>query len=477
MCQFDFIGLPRGDGLKISYYVRPWSYEYFQYIANQGMAAHEASFVSDFKELCDNDLSVAFYNTYGKWNGELPSGLDSLIVEDIVARDRMLRDMKGDVALRMVVSAYDSINSYLENYSPDAFISVTIDSYIIDIFKYLCGRKGIAFFGVHLTMIKDYTLITGRGELNDFRVVGAQEIEDVFKEVSSKSYSVTYVNNKDPSFVVGFKRWCRNLVKIPYFEVVRHLKSDRLNYHYLATMAVSKRRLNPGLLFTKRFFDRDWEEALNTNRKKIYIPIQFHPECNSEYWSRVLEFMPYEKSFISVVKKLSKKYQLFIKEHPEMIGLRDPAFYRELQRCNNVTIVPVGVSQERLIDDCNVSLTWNSSVGIESVMRGKPVITFANPMYAVGRCFLNIRTEKNMVELIENFMSEKTGVNESEKKAVIAKILSTSIYGHPDECFFSLKDFTKKRDAKRLSISLEEHFESWYRWTVSENMQVKDLYR
>ena len=462
--------------LNVSFYVRPWSFEYFKYVAKKALGKHTVGFVSDFKGVCEGDLSDEFYKTFQEWDGCVPSELDALILRDIISRDRMLREMPESMALKLVVSGYQSILSYFESFKPDVVISVTVDSYIIDLFKFMCLKRGVEFFGIHLTMIKDYTLITSRGELNNFRSVEQVELETVYGTVSSSEYSVSYVDNKNPSFYVGFKRWFRSLIKIPFFEIIRRLRKDKLNYHYLATIAVSKQRISPQFLFFKKYFDSNWGRILQKQHTKLYMPIQFHPECNSEYWSSLQEFLPYEESFLLVVKALSAKYHILIKEHPEMIGLRNPMFYEELNRCDNVTFVPVGVSQEKLIDICCASITWNSSVGIESILRGKPVITFANPFYAIGKGYLNIKVKDGMLELIDGFLSSNIEISPDDKKLVIRKILSTSISGHPNECSFDLNDDNKKRDADNLANSLELYFDDWYEWAKNHVIQIDNIY-
>lgn len=445
---------------KISYYVRPWSINYFKYIAKNTFPDKSNSFVSDFRGLCENDLSINFY----KENIESPIDISSDEINDIVRRDRMLRNLNRDFAEKLLLSMYSSIYIYINDTKPDVFISVTIDSYVIDLINLVCKKNKIPFYGFHLTMISDYSLITARGEENNFRDVGGTEIENIYKTICSGSYTVSYVDNKNPDFFVGFKRWLRSAIKIPYFNFIRYFKNDRYNYHYYATILMSKRRLKAGNLFFSRHFDSNWKEAKVRHKYKIYMPIQFHPECNSEYWPEYSELMPYEEGFLKVLKILSKFAHVYVKEHPEMIGLRDSGFYDSISRVSNVSFVPVGVSQERLIDFCDASATWNSSVGIESVLKGTPVITFAQPNYAQGRGFLNINSLNDVDLNVKRFLDSNIVISESEKKVVIKTILSSSIYGHPDECYFSLGNRKKKTDADRVIKSLKCEFDNWLAW-------------
>ena len=447
--------------MNVSFYVRPWSYKYFEYIGECLGEQYDFSLVSDFKGLCKNDLSTSFYSVINN-----PEKLDKIDISHVdngkvILQDRLLRSLPYEDAVILIKAAQYSILDYFENNEIDAFISVTIDSYIIDLIELNCKNLNIPFMGIHLTMISGYTLVTSRGEINELRSVQDKELNDVYERITSSNYSVNYVKEKNPPFELAFKRWVRSLIKTPYFELFRRYKNDRLNYHYLATIAVSKSRSSIVFLNYRKYFCNSWASHISKNLKKIYIPLQFHPECNSEYWSNVSIFLPYEEGLLDVVEILNKKYQIIIKEHPEMIGLRNPMFYKNLQSMGNVIIVPVGVSQEKLLDECDVSATWNSSIGIESILRGKRVITFAEPLYVVGNIYLNIDAKVDMLEKIDKFINTEHQITLEEKKNVIRKVLSTSFVGHPDECFFDPLNKNKMENANSVLKSLKDLLPTW----------------
>jgi hypothetical protein len=442
--------------MKISFYVRPWSYEYFKYVANQLGGHVKPHFVSDFKGLCKGDLSTEFYSSLNNIDRLSKIDISHLDEERIISQDRLLRTLPHKDAINLIKAAHYSILKYLQKVNIDTFISVTIDSYIIDLIELNCKKLNIPFIGIHLTMISGYTLITARGESNSIRNIDIEEVNSVHKRLTLSDYSVNYVENKNPPFSLALKRWLRSLIKIPYFEIVRRYRKDPLNYHYLATIAVSRSRSNINFLRYKSFFCEHWEDRISSSLSKIYMPIQFHPECNSEYWSKVQKFLPYEDGFLSVAKELSQEFQIIVKEHPEMIGLRSPEFYRSLKNMNNVTLAPVGVSQEKLIDICDVCATWNSSVGIESILRNKPVITFASPFYALGDCYLTIEDDINILSEVKKFLGKGNSVTHNQQKIILKHILSTSMLGHPDEIFFDTKNHKKVSDAQKLSSSLKD---------------------
>jgi len=79
---------------------------------------------------------------------------------------------------------------------------------------------------------------------------------------------------------------------------------------------------------------------------------------------------------------------LTIREHPSTFrnrysrAVRKQGFYRELCDLPNAQIAPMDISPFELIDSSRVVATVTGSVGVESVLRGKPVVVFGYASYS-----------------------------------------------------------------------------------------------
>jgi len=85
---------------------------------------------------------------------------------------------------------------------------------------------------------------------------------------------------------------------------------------------------------------------------------------------------------------LPKGWKIYVKEHlTQFLPLRNPqkskcaTFYDDISREDNVVLVPLSFNSFELIDNSMATACISGSVGFESIMRGKPVLTFGNSWY------------------------------------------------------------------------------------------------
>jgi len=73
-----------------------------------------------------------------------------------------------------------------------------------------------------------------------------------------------------------------------------------------------------------------------------------------------------------------------------MMWMRDPKFYREIQKIPNVRLIDPTIDSLDLMRDARVVTAVTSTIGLEAALMGKPVITFGSVFYnvlpSVHRC-------------------------------------------------------------------------------------------
>jgi len=179
------------------------------------------------------------------------------------------------------------------------------------------------------------------------------------------------------------------------------LRNDPWNYHYRASHIVARTRGRPDVLLAGRYEERRWQDALrDSGRPVVYVPLQYHPECNTDYWSAA-DFSDYEADVPVVLREVARNALVLAKEHPLMFGARPLAFYRELARIPNVVLAPRTVNSRHLIERSDVVLAWSGSVGIEAAAAGRPVVTMGRPYYARGPLFSSIVTRAELAMIPE----------------------------------------------------------------------------
>ncbi|WP_294079547.1 hypothetical protein [Proteiniphilum sp. UBA5384] len=151
----------------------------------------------------------------------------------------------------------------------------------------------------------------------------------------------------------------------------------------------------------------------NYSQKYIIFFLHYQPERTS---------MP-EGGFYSqqwlIIRHLSlvlpKDWVLYIKEHPSTftgkydIKYRNPNFYRTISNLSNVKLLPIETDTFNLIDSSQFVVTITGTVGIQSLIRKKPVIVFG---YSSYRDFQNgVYKINNIQDLVTLFQNKHEDVN------------------------------------------------------------------
>ena len=89
----------------------------------------------------------------------------------------------------------------------------------------------------------------------------------------------------------------------------------------------------------------------------------------------------------AIVSALPTGYKLLVKEHPSTFryhfhpGFRNVDFHTQISQLPNTQLVPLSVAPYPLIDRCAAIATVTGTVGVEAILRGKPVLVFGAAQY------------------------------------------------------------------------------------------------
>ena len=114
----------------------------------------------------------------------------------------------------------------------------------------------------------------------------------------------------------------------------------------------------------------------------FFIPLHYEPEMALDL---LAPFFRDQHSLIKYIhQSLPANHNLVIKEHPAMDGNRNPAFFRDLNKLENIVIIKREKSSYDFLTDefCKGIITINSTTGFESMIFKKPVITFGESFYS-----------------------------------------------------------------------------------------------
>lgn len=362
---------------EVIFYTRPWFTAYYSLIASavKHNLGCKVSFVSDYSVPGSYDLRSSAVSHHENSGDRCNVEIIKPYITDIIKRDRLLRTLNRKEAELRIHSYYSSIQDYFALRKVACVISATVDQYVVDLIYLYCMINGIPFIGYHISVLPGYTLFTARGETHHYRRVENDEIDRVIRVISDRAFRPGYIPKPNKLKIVGLKRYGRNLTRYMYYRIISLLPAYKLNYHIEASLSESRKRLSIDILRALT-----WRCDKVPPDRYLYLPLQFHPECNSEYWDRNKTYEDYENKIIRFVQVNSAYWKIVIKEHPNMLGMRLASFYRALKK-SGCQIVHASQEHRSLLRDSYAVVTLNSSAGIEGLCEGKVIICLSNPYF------------------------------------------------------------------------------------------------
>jgi hypothetical protein len=127
-------------------------------------------------------------------------------------------------------------------------------------------------------------------------------------------------------------------------------------------------------------FARGLYQPLREGRPFVYFPLHVTDDYKIK---RVIPHCVDQASLIEqVAESLPHGYDLVLKEHPMSIGRNRLGLLTRLRRIPNARIVAPHTSSHELMQRGRAIAVISSTVGLEALMYGKPVLTMGQPFYS-----------------------------------------------------------------------------------------------
>lgn len=391
---------------EVVIYTRPWFSEYYSLLGSavENNLGCKVALISDYSVAGSFDLRRNAVSNYE--NGSEICADDKIkpYITDIIKRDRLLRALNRNEAELRIHSYYQEIQNYFAERKVACVISATVDQYVVDLIYYYCVIKKIPFIGYHISVLPGYTLFTARGETHHYRQVANDEIDHAIGVISDRTFRPAYIPKPNALKIVGLKRYGKNMIRYIYYRILSLFPAYKLNYHVEASISESRKRLSVDIIRALT-----WRCDKVPPGRYLYLPLQFHPECNSEYWDRNNKYEDYEDKIIKFAQVNSAYWNIVVKEHPNMLGVRLASFYRALKN-SGCHIVHPNQEHRSLLRDSYAVVTLNSSAGIEGLCEGKVIICLSKPYYRSDYHLIKMPEEIVKAAEIESILNERDPV-------------------------------------------------------------------
>jgi len=161
-----------------------------------------------------------------------------------------------------------------------------------------------------------------------------------------------------------------------------------------------------------------------TQKPYVFFPLHYQPERDT------LIQAPYANNQLEIIEHIAKSlpinYSLYVKEHPVMRirGWREPEYYKKILSFPNVKIIHPNVKARTIIEQSDLIVTINGTIGIEALIEKKPVITFVETSYSKIRGVEFINDHNSLPKAIRKLL--KVEINEGELIEYCNYVMSNS---------------------------------------------------
>ena len=142
-------------------------------------------------------------------------------------------------------------------------------------------------------------------------------------------------------------------------------------------------------------------ESTDIPERYIFVPFQVHDDTqvliHSPWVSAMEQF--YEVLEASL-PSLDSNISIVIKEHPS-----DTVTYPGLYNRNQRIVFANGNDTQTLIESACAVITLNSTVGVESLLLGKPVVTLGNAFYNIKGVATHVIDQTSLNDVMQNIAS------------------------------------------------------------------------
>lgn len=136
----------------------------------------------------------------------------------------------------------------------------------------------------------------------------------------------------------------------------------------------------------------------------------------------------------ALANALPDGYKLVVKEHPSTFRYHfDPSFrglqlYEQIIRLPNTCLVPLSCSPFDLIDKASAVATITGTVGVEAIIRGKPVIVFGSAQYRGRKGVFWVRSSDQVRSVMEQIDAGTDVMSDTEVQAFLFQVDGMAFY-------------------------------------------------
>jgi Capsule polysaccharide biosynthesis protein len=161
----------------------------------------------------------------------------------------------------------------------------------------------------------------------------------------------------------------------------------------------------------------------------VFFPFHVEPEL------ALILYAPFHTHQSSIVQNVAQSLPwntcLYVKEHPQAIGVKDLGFYKRVKSTPNVRMIYPHISSRALIAGSKGVVTITGTAGMEAMLMNKPTVTLGNVFYNfVPKLVKRAKSIEELPELVRQFDSFQP--DERVLETFVTAILDESVEVDPE---------------------------------------------
>ena len=348
----------------------------------------------------DPDLITSYERELGDstlWNAlvadrRIVHGKKCIFQQDYKAR------FTHESMLKILQNGLVCIDAFIEKIKPDAIIGLNAVTFCDYLFYLFAKARSIAYFQLKLTRIENYvSLYTQPFKLSQhlsetyLKYFNGREEDKYFKDARKfleqmRTKRLAYEgaiqlkpDSKKNRFSLQKKSLAfRNLLQYERSPASgdNHIPSPWQGYYHNnivkpARHCLVHRRMKKSYVHPEMLKSLDY----------AFYPMHTEPEVALSVFGR--QFRNQIETIRNIAISIPVNWKLIVKAHPNSKGYHSYRYYTKILEIPNVLLVSVDVGSDVILENAGLVVVVNGTIGLEAVIRRKPLIVLGHSPYDV----------------------------------------------------------------------------------------------
>ena len=275
------------------------------------------------------------------------------------------------------------------------------------------------YIGIYhnITVLKDYegpflgnSVFVKLGKFGKEQLVEANIGTSISKEQASKFIEEFITNRKKP---YEYKRSTVDNQKHKSFfiEFINLIKIKRNNKFYIQ---LKYKILKIFYIIEHDFIKKLFLDKFEKNNRYFFLGLHLNQESTMAYRAQ-----PYTNQVMlaeMISRVLPANHYLYVREHPHWQYTYKLSYLLKFKKLNNVKLISNKISIHDILKNSKGLITYNSTTGLESLIYGKPVLSFSSNLYynlhpAVDYCSDLYTLNEKLIKLSERKVLKSDTIN------------------------------------------------------------------